>query len=60
MVFEFLDALVKRGGNRQQRNLFDLLFELLQVFLGDGFVHFVGDDQARFFEQRRDRKVPVP
>ena len=49
---KFLHALVKRGGNRQHLHFFDFRFELLQIFLGDGFVHFVGDDEARFFEQR--------
>src|SRR5438309_1242869 len=51
-VPEFFHALVEGGGDGQDGDLFDLRFELLQVFLGDGLVHLVGDDEARFFHER--------
>ena len=44
--------VIKRGGDGQHRRLANLAFELLQIFLGDGLVHFVGDDEARLFQQR--------
>lgn len=55
-VLEFLNAFVERGGNRQDFYFFDFRFELFQVFSSDGFVHFVGDDEARFFHERRGIK----
>src|SRR6266850_1114957 len=49
--FEFSDALVERSGDGENERFADATFEFLQIFFGGRLIHFVGDDEARFFQQ---------
>jgi 16S rRNA G966 N2-methylase RsmD len=46
---EVLQALVKRGGDGQRRNLFNLLLELLQIFLGAASSILLATTRRGFF-----------
>ena len=50
-LFEFIDAFVEGGGHGKNRNLADAALKFLEALFGDGFVHFIGNHQARFFEE---------
>lgn len=44
------DTIPEGSGNRNDRDLADLAFELLEIRLGTGLVHLVGDDHAGTLE----------
>jgi len=51
-LFEFVDANIEGGGDGKHRGFANSSFEFLQVFLGGGFVHFVGDDESGSIQER--------
>src|SRR5437867_95997 len=56
-LLKFFNSLIKGSGDGQHRRFANLAFELLQIFLGNGFVHFVGHHEARLVQQRRIVKL---